>query len=312
MTPEEHKLLLEKIIASLERIEFTLARCQIPIMPPVPTTGDDKPDSSDPAPVEGNDETQLVDDFLASKGIVIKVKKAKDAADAIIDNLSLFLGERYHALQNILMKIKRSMQTGALITENISRLPQEDISSVCQFCSRLHEIAFLEEYEYLRSPRYLIHAKTTMLPKAQMFFSGQWLERFVLQKLRQAYTIVQAETGETLSFEYLINPQVTLLNGDDFELDIVAVISGAPIWIEAKSGNYQQHIRKYSRLAKQLELDSSHAVMVLTDVVDKQCAALSSLFSMTVVNLSMFENQILEILRNDQGARDAGFIALDK
>ena len=303
MTPEEHRQILERIACSLEKIEGLLASTpsgtKIRIIAPAQKepTQDESSSEVSSSLLERRD--NLVETFLISKGIKIKIRKPEDAADGVIDSLSIFLGERYSALRNILMKIKRSMQTGASITEQISKLTQEDISSVCQFCSRLHSIAFLEQYKYSRSPQYTIRAKTTTLPNAQMFFSGQWLERFTLQKLKQAHSIAQAEAGEQVDFQYLINPQVILPNGDDFELDIIAVIGGHPFWIEATSGDYQQHVHKYSRLARQLGLDYAHSMMVLTDVVDEECDALSSLFSMTVTNLNSFGDKVLATLRQE-------------
>ena len=303
MTSEEHRQILERIVSSLEKIEGLLAstpngtRYRTIAPAQEQFAQDDSLPGVTTSLLERRDD--LVETFLSSKGIQIKVRKPEDAADGVIDSLSIFLGERFSALRNILMKIKRSMQTGGPITEQLSKLTQEDISSVCQFCSRLHAIAFLEQYKYFRSPQYTIRAKTTTLPKAQMFFGGQWLERFTLQKLKQVHSIAQAEAGEQVEFQYLLNPQVILPNGDDFELDIIAVIGGNPFWIEAKSGDYQQHVQKYSRLARQLGLDYTHSMMVLTDVADDQCDALSSLFSMTVANLNTFSDKVLSALRNE-------------
>ena len=300
MRPEEHQLLLEKIVSSLDRIERLLAPNSGAITQNNSFEEINIPDGVLDTIESPVSECDLVENFLASKNIQIKVKKPEDPADSIIDSLSVFLGDRYSALKGILMKIKRSMQNGAMISENISKLTQYDIASVCQFCTRLHAIAFLEQYKYYRSPQYLIHAKTTTLPKAQMFFGGQWLERFTLYKLKQAHLIAQTEADKLIKFQYLINPQVILPNGDDFELDIIAIIGDSPLWIEAKSGDYQQHVQKYSRLARQLNLDYSHSMMVLTDAIDNQCEALSSLFSMTVVNLNTIYDKILDLLRADQ------------
>ena len=306
MTPKEHQQLLERIASSLERIEVLLTsqgnqtvEGSVGIQKGFRTPPQD-------ADIVVQMKSSSVEEFLSSKGIIIKAKKPEDPADGIIDSLSLFLGERYPALRILLAKIKRSMQTGAAFTEGISNISQEDINSICQFCSRLHSIAFLEQYKYFRSPQYLIRAKTTTLPKAQMFFGGQWLERFTLQKLQQAHAIVQTEYGDNLPFEYLINPQVILPNGDDFELDIIAMVAGVPLWVEAKSGDYQQHVQKYSKLARLMGLDYSHSVMVLTDVNDAQCSALSSLFSMDVANLSTFETCVLKTLRKDLKIQGAG------
>ncbi|MGC8989204.1 MAG: hypothetical protein ACP5MD_03695, partial [Verrucomicrobiia bacterium] len=213
--------------------------------------------------------------------------------------LSLYLGERYDALSGLLAKIKRAMQNGMPITESLKNRSQQDISSACQFFTRLHEVAFLEQYQYFRSPTYLIKAKTTTLPTAQRFFGGQWLERFILQKIKSVHGQLAAEVNGHLDFEYLINPQIVLPNGDDFELDILAAIGSSIYWIEAKSGDYQQHVNKYSKFSRVLGLDYAHSMMVLTDVSDDRCEALSSLFSMTVCNLKSFEETLLSVARSD-------------
>jgi len=249
--------------------------------------------------------TSILEPFLKSKGIRIKVRPCDNAADQVIDSLSLYLGERYAALAGLLGKIKRAMQTGMPITESLKDRPQQDVSSACQFCKRLHEIAFLEEYRYSRSPIYLINAKTTTLPKAQRFFGGQWLERFILQKVKSVHAQVAAEVNGNLTYEHLINPQIILPNCDDFELDILAAIGPSIFWIEAKSGDYQQHVAKYSKFARFLGLDYDHSFMVLTDVPDDRCDALSSLFSMTVCTLRTIEDKLLTVVRNDTAQQGA-------
>lgn len=244
-------------------------------------------------------------EFLASKRIQIKAIPPSDASDDVIDSLSLFLGERYEALSDLLNKIKRAMQSGKTITHSLKNRSQQDVSSNCQFCTRLHQVAFLEQYRYLRSPTYLIEAKPTTLPKARRFFAGQWLERYILQKVKAVHAQVAAEVTCKLDFDYLINPHIVLPNGDDFELDILAKFGPWVYWIEAKSGDYQQHAAKYSKFARFLGLDCAHSLMVLVDVPDDQCEALSSLFSMSVCNLRSFEEQLLSVARNDTAQQSA-------
>jgi len=302
MNNKKIEALLERIAIALERLAGQAGNHRSPTeeIPPESSAAELADPIDSPLPSELSDPAVL-EPFLNSKGIQIKVVPAEDAADQVIDSLSLFLGERYDALSGLLAKIKRAMQSGMPITESLKNLSQKDVSSACQFCTRLHEVAFLEQYQYIRSPTYLIKAKTTTLPRAQRFFSGQWLERFILQKLKSVRNQLAAEVNSHLPFEYLINPQIVLPNGDDFELDILAAIGSFIYWIEAKSGDYQQHVAKYSKLARLLGLDYSHSLMVLTDVSDDRCDALSSLFSMTVCNLRTFENKLLYVARSDNG-----------
>ena len=97
----------------------------------------------------------------------------------------------------------------------------------------------------------------------------------------------------------MINPQIILPNGDDFELDIISVVNGRAFWIEAKSGDYQQHVRKYSKLAQLMGLDKDHAIMMLADISTDRCAALSSLFNMTVVSLDTFSPHVQRVIDAD-------------
>lgn len=306
MNDQRIEALLERIAVALERLAAegtTRARVTGPQASEGACTESCTPvDVAQGAPVAG---PSVLETFLHSRGIQIKVAPADDAADQVIDSLSLYLGERYDGLSGLLLKIKRAMQTGVPITESLKNRSQQDVSSACQFCTRLHEVAFLEQYQYFRSPTYLIKAKTTTLPRAQRFFGGQWLERFILQKVKDVHAQVAAEVSGQLDFAYLINPQIILPNGDDFELDILAAFGPSVYWIEAKSGDYQQHVAKYSKFARFLGLDYDHALMVLTDVPDDRCDALSSLFSMSVCNLRSVEETLLAVARNDTAQQGA-------
>lgn len=306
MNQDRIEALLERIALALEQMvaqanQYRTANASYP-----QSHSDTEKTSLEPSSRNANASSlSILEPFLNARGIQIKVRPAEDAADQVIDSLSLFLGERYDALAGLLGKIKRAMQTGAQITESLKDRPQQDISSACQFCTRLYEVAFLEQYQYFRSPTYLIKAKTTTLPKAQRFFGGQWLERFILQKVKAVYAQVSSEVRGQLTFEYLINPQIILPNGDDFELDILAAMGSSIYWIEAKSGDYQQHVAKYSKFARLLGLDPDHSFMVLADVPDDRCEALSALFSMTVCTLRSFEEKLLTVVRSDTAQQSA-------
>ncbi|MBN2055458.1 hypothetical protein JW905_11080 [bacterium] len=293
--------LLERIAAALERIAMALeadtesAVIGDPVMstepgslPVIEASGDAQ---SDVRPV--------LESFLTRNNIYIKALPRLDAADDVIDGLAYYLGDRWDALSGIIAKIKRAMQKGLPITESLKNRSQVDVSSVCQFCTRLHDVAFLEYYQYVKSPVYLIKAKTTTLPSAQRFFSGQWLERYILQKVKGVHASLIIEFGGGIGFEYMINPQITVQNGDDFELDVICAIGKSIYWIEAKTGDYQQHVSKYSKFARSLGLDVDHSFMVLPDASSDRCEALTALFSMTVGNLRTFEERLTAIARRD-------------
>ena len=117
---------------------------------------------------------------------------------------------------------------------------------------------------------------------------------------QRAVNLVSKELDKDLEFSYLLNPQVILPNGDDFELDLIFHVNDSYYWIEAKSGDYQQHISKYSKMSRILNLDFEHSIMVLTDISPDKSAALTSLFSMTVSSLSQLEEMLIETIKADQ------------
>lgn len=298
---------LERIAIAVERIADSVAPGSPPsdigasIRETIPTLDTAveiiEEDAAESTPVE-----DVIGEFLASKNITIKFIPPEDAADDVINSLAVFLGTHYNALSELLSKIKSNMQIGGLITLAVKDYQQKDRSDTCQFCTRLHDIAFLEQYKYWRSPQYIIKAKTTTLPSAQNFFSGKWLERFVLQTVQQAVAAVSTEMEKELDFSYLINPQISLPNGNDFELDLIFQVNGCFYWIEAKTGDYQQHISKYSKITKMIGLDHKHSIMVLTDIQPDKSNALSALFSMTVYGLSQLEQGLIETIKKDIAA----------
>ncbi len=177
MNEQRIEALLERIAVALERLAGDRDAREGFVAEQAPQTACASADevridaASDTAPSRPS----VLETFLHSRGIRIKTVPPDDAADAMIDSLSLYLGERYDALSSLLAKIKRAMQSGMPITESLKNRSQQDISSNCQFCTRLHEVAFLEQYQYFRSPTYLIKAKTTTLPRAQRFLLGSGL-----------------------------------------------------------------------------------------------------------------------------------------
>ena len=300
---EETKGYLARIANALEKIAATLGVPEPDNDGPMDFLSNDVFEEEEVI-LENDDEQALsakeeMTAFLVSRGIEIKVVPPETPADSVINSLSMFLGERYQALAPLLSHIKRNMQQGRAFSLSIKGYTQQAVSDVCQFCSRLHTLAFLEEYKYFNSPRFLIHATPSTLPSAQNFFSGQWLERYVLQTVQEIINSLRFQIDHRLHFAYLLNPQIVLPNGNDFELDLIFYLEGQVYWLEAKTGKYQQHIAKYSKISKILNLDESHALMVLTDISDDQTAALSSLFSMQVCNLGQLRNQLAEIITND-------------
>lgn len=295
--------ILQDISRSLSRIADTLAGpSPAPMGEDTPPAGDKAPSLSrvyrdpveEPA-VSTFDEVDAparVRAFLAARGVQIKTERPALDRDAVLERLAVFLGSRYRHLEPFFKQVKAHMNAGTGFTMGLRGQSQVAVSSTCQWASELHSLALLEAYRYQNSPKYLIYAMPSRDPRALNFFSGDWLERYVLFTVRQ----VVARAGGGVRFSWLANPQVILPNGDDFELDLIFSLNGVVFWIEAKSGEYQRHVKKYSEIARLLQLPPSRMMMVLTETDAARAKELSHIFGMTVIPVEDLSARLTEAL----------------
>ncbi|MEY3989830.1 MAG: hypothetical protein RI985_911 [Chloroflexota bacterium] len=225
--------------------------------------------------------------FLAERGIAIKTLRARQEYDAVHDDVALALGSKYYAISPLLDQIKRTMQLGQTFHLNIGQYSQTSVADITLIGRKLHELAFLTTYHYQKAPRFLVTARPNTIPEVQNFFSGQWLERYIMQVFMGIGQDLQARLGDVV-----LNPQIVLPNGDDFELDLLATANDRVYWIECKTGSYQEHIAKYSRFAQILKLPATQAIMVLPDAHESLTQNLSRMFGMHVVNLGELHDHL--------------------
>ncbi|MCB0209918.1 MAG: hypothetical protein KDJ52_11335 [Anaerolineae bacterium] len=242
-----------------------------------------------------------IEDFLKQRNITIKFVPSKEAADMAINSLSLSLGNNYAVFDKILAQIKYHMQRGSGFTHSVKDESSLAINQITSFCKQLYDIGFLKEYKYYKSPRYQIKIKTTTAPAAKKFFSGQWLERFVWKKAEKAVNQAAGELRRSINFSYLINPQIILPNGDDFEFDLIFQANHSFFWVESKSGAHRQHTAKYAEIANVLGLDARHSIMVLTDISRQEAANIHTQFGLTVYTLDQVQAGLIETLKGDFG-----------
>ncbi len=240
-------------------------------------------------------------EFLKQKNITIKNIKTEVEADKILDDIALYMGNNYSKIKKVYELIKRHMNTGAYFNIILKNFTQDEISSITYFGHQLHQIAFLEEYKYLRSPEYKLMGKVNRIPGVLNFFSGGWLERYVKK------TIIDILENIPVRYSCLTNPQIILPNGNDFELDILFRIENEIFWFEAKTGDYQRYVQKYAKVAKILGLNKNNAYMILTDIAENTAQALKTLFGMNVVDVNNFKSEFRErisMLLDEKGLKN--------
>ena len=219
--------------------------------------------------------------FLQQRGVNVRTVPNAQESDGVFNEVATLMGNKYYHIIPLLEQIKKNMQKGSSFWLNIAQAPQQAIADMTLVCNKLHELTLLRDYLYKKAPQYNISARPSNEPRAQNFFSGQWLERYIAQMMRQF-----ASDAWVTDFEILTNPQIIMPNGDDFELDILVYLNGRIYWIETKTGHYQDHIGKYSKFAELLNLPTGQSVMVLPDANPEITHRLSMMFKMKVMNLS--------------------------
>ena len=222
----------------------------------------------------------------------IKVKRLRICPDgqSVVDSLSIYLGKRYASLKTVLARIKSKVAEGGDVSLSLRNEPQEVVSDVCQFCNRLFEMAYLRRYRYRKSPLYQVYLTVSPEPVAQSFFDGAWLERYALYVLTD---LCMRRFGGDI--DYVANPSVTLPNGDAFELDVFAVVKDLPVWIEAKSGDYQIHVAKYAKLARQFGLQE-RLVLLVSGCSDANCSDLAASYGIKVANCETLAQTLEQVL----------------
>ena len=232
------------------------------------------------APYEDPQATHILQ-FLQQRGINVRTVPNAQEYDGVFNEMATLMGNKYYNIIPLLEQIKKNMQKGSSFWLNIAQSPQQAIADMTLVCNKLHELTLLRDYLYKKAPQYNISARPSNEPRAQNFFSGQWLERYIAQMMRQF-----ASDAWVTDFEILTNPQIIMPNGDDFELDVLVHLNGRIYWIETKTGHYQDHIGKYSKFAELLNLPTGQSVMVLPDANTETTFRLSLMFKMKVMNLS--------------------------
>ena len=203
------------------------------------------------------------------------------------------MGSQYSLIKRFYGMIKSNMNSGNSFSIDLRDESQQVISTTCQVATELYKIGFLEEYRYSRAPKCLL-ARASRSSEALNFLSGNWLERYVRNRL---ICLAKRQTGK-IDFSYIPNAKVTLSNGDDFEMDLLFHANDQFYWVESKTGGYQDKVQKYSEIASDLGLQRNQAIIVLADVSQDAKTSLSSLYHLSVISVDEVEATFERILKS--------------
>jgi len=243
-----------------------------------------------------NENIKIFERFFKEKNCeIVKYSKLEEEDNKVLLNISKFIGTKYQFVYPFLKELKKSLNTGKPIRLFLKDAKQEEISYICQLAKNLHDIAFLEKYQYQNAPKYILLADPLRESEIIKFINGHWLELFIIAKVREL--LENMGLNENIDYSFIYNIQIRLPNGNYAELDTFFKIKDEYYWIEAKTGEYQRYVHKYSKMNKLFGLPIKNTFMVITEVTDAGAEAISGLFKMSVTNLNTFEEKFLNSLK---------------
>lgn len=134
-------------------------------------------------------------------------------------------------------------------------------------------------------------------PLAINFINGKWLEEYLAIKIVNILGTLGLVYKK--DYDFVKNIKLRLPNGKDFELDLLFKIRDKFFWFEAKTGEYQQYVNRYSSVSNILNIPKDQAFIVITEITKTGAEAISDIFDMNVTNLESFEECFLKSLRSN-------------
>ena len=232
--------------------------------------------------------------WLKERNIDFLRTVATSEFDETFDRLARFLGERFQNLRPFYDAIKRRVSGSAHPRAlKLTNAPPQMISDICQFGTDLFNNGFLKRYHYTRGTRTLVF-EPQMDGRVINFFTGDWLERYVLlTTLERIKTLLP----EGVCPEALTKAVVVLPDGQETELDILLGLPERVLWLECKTGDWQEHAVRFGRIARQLQIPPQQAALVLLEsLTAEQKRNASVLSGMSAINPEELEDFIATAL----------------
>ncbi|MCB0064031.1 MAG: hypothetical protein KDE19_18035 [Caldilineaceae bacterium] len=212
-----------------------------------------------------------------------------------LEQLAKDLGASYPMLKPFHRAVKRSLNFGNTFTLHLTGRPPESIDRIQTFGQSAHELGLLEFFSF--SPQ-RVSAKSRNTPEAQSFFSGLWMERYILHQVQLVVNGLRMEINQPLDFGYFPNAKGILPAGDLREIDLLFHVNGHFYWVEVKSGGYRQYIRKYSEISSLMKLDQMHAILVVAEM-SKRHALFRETHPINIYAMHEFPNRLRATLRTE-------------
>jgi hypothetical protein len=162
-------------------------------------------------------------------------------------------------------------------------------SAAVQFGTLLHRHGMLKDFYYHRSPKKQLRVIPTKDGEISQFLTGGWLEMYVnaIMGKRLRASISPAK------FQLMVNVKGSFSDGREFESDLMACVDGRLVWIECKTGHWQDYSARFRGLVKTFGTDRTSAGLLLIRPPDSAtCKRATDMLDMTLMSLDEVEDFI--------------------
>jgi hypothetical protein len=232
--------------------------------------------------------------FLKGKGVEVISTGTPREEDAVLDPIASLLGKRYDVLEPLVRSITGGLGRNGTFSVPLADARQEHIGVMTSFATMLHRNALLTRYRYTKAPNRVIYgAVLTTDERVRQFFTGGWLERYA----RNVAVSHSRRVRQGKPVECVNNLKVRLGSRQEFEFDLLVGFDSSVIWIECKTGRYQEHIAKYRDIGDTLGIPAERRILVLGDRQEEETRRnLSTLYRLVVLSPEDFGTYLEEAM----------------
>ncbi len=239
-------------------------------------------------------------DYLKKQKVTVFEGQDDLARNEAFEHLARHLGQHFSLLANFYEKMKRAVATGRTTRVDIEGYSEAERSAAVQLGTLLYRHGMLKDFYYHRSPRKQLRVIPTKDGETQQFLTGGWLEIYVVWLLSKRLR----GHLQPKQFQVLFNVKGTLPTGNEFEADLMASINGHLLWLECKTGQWQDYSARFRGLVKVFGTNRKGAGLVLIKTPDASTRGRATdMLDMTLLSLDDVENYVDEFLEVPEGER---------
>lgn len=242
--------------------------------------------------------TGLLVDYLKKQKVLVFEGQDDLSQNEAFEHLARHIGQHFDLLGPFYEKMKRAVATGKTTRVDIENYSEAERSAAVQLGTLLYRHGMLKDFYYHRSPKKQLRVIPNKDGEIQQFLTGGWLEIYVVWLLSRRLKATMSPN----KYQVLYNVKGTLPNGAEFESDLMACIDGRLLWLECKTGQWQDYSARFRGLVKTFGTARDGAGLVLIKPPDGSTRSRATdMLDMTLLSLSDVEGFVDRFLGIEEG-----------